>query len=190
MIATTTQTKVDDWKLIVELNIDENGQVTRKDNKPGRKDTLEDKLLGRIYPGIRVARISVPSVLSAYEESVVEERMKNLVHDGIVYKLAGASGSAKDGKFYFVDQAHAQAIAKRFQFWPQAAITYFSILISDCRAVIEEPNLTVVVVKDHVLGTNDCRGWIRKSIYRKLHLGLNWFCQFRLAFDADDPKQA
>jgi len=190
MIATTTQTTVDDWKLIVELNIDENGQVTRKDNRPGRKDTLEDKLIGRIYPGIRVARISVPPVLSAYEESVIEERMKSLVFDDIVYKLAGASGSAKDGKFYFVDQAHAQAIAKRFQFWPQAAITYFSILISDCRAVIEEPNLTIVVVKDHVLGTNDCRGWIRKSIYRKLRLGPNWFCQFRLAFDADDPKQA
>ena len=190
MTATRTQNVVDDWKLIVELKIDATGEVTVKDTMPGRKDTLEDKLLGRIYPGIRVARISVPSVLSAYEESVVEERMKNLVHDGIVYKLAGASGSAKDGKFYFVDQAHAQAIAKRFRFWPQAAITYFSILISDCKAVIEEPNLTVVVVKDHVLGTNDCRGWIRKSIYRKLHLGLNWFCQFRLAFDADDPKQA
>jgi hypothetical protein len=192
MIATTTQTTADDWKVIVELKIDGTGKVAPEEDedRPGRKDTLDDKLIGRIYPGIRVARLSVPSVLSAYEQSVVEESMKRIDYGGVVYKLAGASGSAKDGKFYFVDEKYALAIAKRFQFSPQAAITYFSILISDCRVVIEEPDLTIAVVKDHVLGTNDCRGWIRKSIYRKLRLGPNWFCQFRLAFDADDPKQA
>jgi hypothetical protein len=188
MTANRPQETADDWKVILELKIDAAGEVTRKDVK--RPDTLEGKLLGRIYPGIRVARITVPEYLSAYEQSEVEERMKQLVFEKTTYKLAGVSGSAKDARFYFVEQAHAKAIAKRFQMWPQAMITYFSILMSDCKAVIEEPDLKIAVVKDGVLGTNDCRGWIRKSIYRKLNLKLNWFCQFRLGFNASDPRQA
>jgi len=30
----------------------------------------------------------------------------------------------------------------------------------------------------------------RESVYRKLKIGTNRFCQFRLAFDAHEPKQA
>jgi len=56
--------------------------------------------------------------------------------------------------------------------------------------VTELPDFRIVVVEDHVLGTNDCRGWIRESLYRKLHLSPDRFCQFRLAFDAREPKQA
>lgn len=179
-----------DSKLITELKIDERGEVTRKAIKLGRRDTLEGKLLAQIYPGIRVARVSVPSELTPYEQSVVENRMAKLSYGGVEYKLVGASGSAKDGKFYFVDQEHAKQIAERFQHWPEAAIVYFGILVSDCKMVIEEANLRVVVVEDHVLGTNDCRGWIRESLYRKLNLESNRFCQFRLAFDTREPKQA
>ena len=51
----------------------------------------------------------------------------------------GASGSAKKGKFYFVDQEHSRAIAERFQHWPQAAIVYFGILVSPCKVMMEEP---------------------------------------------------
>jgi hypothetical protein len=134
--------------------------------------------------------VSVPAELTPYEQSVVENRMAQLSFGGVEYKLVGASGSAKDGKFYFVDQPHAKPIAERFQHWPEAAIVYFSILISDCKLVIEQPDFRIVVVEDHVLGTNDCRGWIRESLYRKLHLSPDRFCQFRLAFDAREPKQA
>jgi hypothetical protein len=164
--------------------------VTRKASKLGRKDTLEGKLLAQLYPGIRVARVNVPAELTPYEQSVVENRMAQLSFGGVEYKLVGASGSAKDGKFYFVDQPHAKPIAERFQHWPEAAIVYFSILISDCKLVMEQPDFRIVVVEDHVLGTNDCRGWIRESLYRKLHLSPDRFCQFRLAFDAREPKQA
>jgi hypothetical protein len=149
-----------DSKLILELKINPNGEVTRKASKLGRKDTLEGKLLSQIYPGIRVARVSVPSELTPYEQSVVENRMAQLIFGGVEYKLVGASGSAKEGKFYFVSQAYAKPIVERFQHWPEAAIVYFSILVSDCKLVSVEPNLNVVVVQDHVLGTNDCRGWI------------------------------
>ncbi len=190
MTATRPQETADDWKVILELKIGADGEVTRKDVK--RPDTLEGKLLGQIYPGIRVARITVPEYLSAYEQSKVEESMKQLFFEETktTYKLAGVSGSAKDVKFYFVDQDHARLIAKRFQMSPQAMITYFSILMSDCKVVIEEPNLRIAVVKDNVLGTNDSRGFIRKSLYRRLNLQLNWFCQFRLGFNQVDPRQA
>jgi hypothetical protein len=190
MTATRPQNTTGESKLILELKIDANGEVTRKASKLGRKDTLEGKLLAQLYPGIRVARVSVPAELTPYEQSVVENRMAQLNFGGVEYTLVGASGSAKDGKFYFVDQPHAKPIAERFQHWPEAAIVYFSILISDCKLVIEQPDLRIVVVEDHVLGTNDCRGWIRESLYRKLHLSPDRFCQFRLAFDAREPKQA
>jgi len=60
--------------------------------------------------------------------------------------LVGASGSAKKGKFYFVDQEHSRAIAERFQHWPQAAIVYFGILVSPCKVMMEEPEARVLVV--------------------------------------------
>ena len=175
MTANRTQNSAIDDRLILELRIDASGEVTRKPTKLGRKDTLEGKLLGQIYPGIRVARVSVPYELTPYEQSVVENRMASLHYGGVEYKLVGASGSAKDGKFYFVDQAHAGPIAERFQHWPEAAIVYFAILVSDCKLLVEEPSLRIAVVKDHVLGTNDCRGWARESLYRKLKIGTNRF---------------
>jgi len=190
MTANRTQNTDLDQRLILELQIAASGEVTRKQSKLGRKDTLEGKLLAQIYPGIQVARVSVPHELTPYEQSVVENRMAKLNYGGVEYKLAGASGSAKDGKFYFVDQAHAKQIAERFQHWPEAAIVYFAILVSDCKLMVEEPDLHIVVVQDHVLGTNDCRGWVRESLYRKLKIGTNRFCQFRLAFDTREPKQA
>ena len=190
MTATRPHDTTGDTKFILELKIDASGEVTRKAIKLGRKDTLEGKLLAQLYPGIQVARVSVPTELTPYEQSVVENRMAQLNFGGVEYKLVGASGSAKDGKFYFVDQPYAKPIAERFQHWPEAAIVYFSILISDCKLMIEQPDLRTVVVEDHVLGTNDCRGWIRESLYRKLRLSPDRFCQFRLAFDAREPKQA
>ena len=75
----------------------------------------------------------------------------------------GASASAKNGKYYAVDAAHAKTIAQRFRFWPEAAMTYFGILVSPCKVCIEIPDARVLLVKDHELGTNDCRGWIRRS---------------------------
>jgi len=59
-----------------------------------------------------------------------------------------------------VDAQHEKLIAERFQKWPQAAINVtFGILVSDCKVVIQQPDVDVLVVEDHALGTNDCRGW-------------------------------
>ena len=172
---------------VVTLDIDSQGRVTQR--LTNLESTLQNTLLHALHPGIQVAVVNVPKEpLDAYEESVVENAMANLKYKNIRYKLVGASGSSKDGKFYFVDEAHSQAIAERFQNWPQAAIIYFGILVSACKVVIEEPDLAVLVVEDHVLGTNDCRGWIRRSLFNKLQLPDHCFYQFRLGFEKTQAK--
>jgi hypothetical protein len=172
---------------VVTLDIDSAGIVTQR--LTNLETTLENTLLNALYPGIKVAVVNVPvEPLDAYEESQVENAMANLKFKSTLYKLVGASGSSKDGKFYFVDKDHSQAIAERFQHWPQAAIVYFGILVSSCRVMIEESDLSVLVVEDHILGTNDCRGWVRQSVFSKLQLPENCFYQFRLAFDKAQAK--
>ena len=175
------------FEQVVTLEIDSTGSVTQR--LTNLEATLENTLLNVLYPGIKVAVVNVPTEpLDAYEESQVENAMANLKFKNTPYKLVGASGSSKDGKFYFVDKDRSHAIAQRFQHWPQAAIVYFGILVSACKVVIEEPDRSVLVVEDHILGTNDCRGWIRRSLFTKLQLPENCFYQFRLAFEKAQAK--
>src|SRR5260370_33878788 len=172
---------------VVTLDIDSTGSVTQR--LTNLETTLENTLLNALYPGIKVAVVNVPTEpLDAYEESQVENAMANLKHKNTVYKLVGASGSSKDGKFYFADSDHSQTIAERFQHWPQAAIVYFGILVSSSKVVIQESDVSVLVVEDHILGTNDCRGRIRRSLFSKLQLPDNCFYQFRLAFEKTQAK--
>src|SRR5208337_1532290 len=103
-------------------------------------------------------------------------QIQNLMHipvtrieiDGVRYSLVGASGSAKNGKFYAVESSFEKKLGERFRFSPQAAITYFGILVSSCKVLVEDPDCRVMVVDDHEFGTNDCRGWISQSLFRKL----------------------
>ena len=181
---------VDDSKLILELQIDAAGNVTSTSSSTEKKDTLEGTLLAQMYPGIRVARVSVPDELTNYEQSIVENTMATLKYEGVDYRIVGASGAGKEGRFYFVDAAHAEPIARRFRHWPQAAIVYFSILMTDCKVVIEQPHRRILVVQDNILGTNDCRGWIRESLYELTRQPKDRFVQFRLGFHELNPKQA
>jgi hypothetical protein len=167
---TTKNTKTNRYRIpadqIQNLEIDRNGRVAPRlhDLEP-----LENTLLSVLYPGIKVASVNVPAEpLDDYEESQVENALARLVFKGVHYKLVGASGSAKKGKFYFVNQEHSRAIAERFQHWPQAAIVYFGILVSPCKVMLESPDSCVLVVPDGKLGTNDCRGWIRRSLFQRL----------------------
>jgi len=167
---TTKNTKTNRYRIpadqIQNLEIDRNGRVAPRLHD---LDPLRNTLLSVLYPGIKVASVNVPAEhLDDYEEAQVENALARLVWNGIHYKLVGASGSAKKGKFYFVDREHSQAIAERFQHWPQAAIVYFGILVSPCKVMTEESESRVLVVPDRKLGTNDCRGWIRRSVFQRL----------------------
>ena len=174
---------------IVMIDIDTNGRTEERIPGTGQESWLDTTLLGAMYPNIHVALVSVPTEpLDDFEEASVANAMTAVSHNGIAYKMVGASGSAKNGKYYYCDAAHEPLIAKRFQQWPEAAITYFGILVSDCKVVRKEPEARVLVVRDLELGTNDCRGWIRRSLFKKLALPEGHFYQFRLAFGETQGK--
>src|SRR5207237_1338112 len=44
--------------------------------------------------------------------------------------------------------------------------------------------------KDRTLGTNDCRGWISRSVFERFHLPGHRLYQFRLAFENTQAKGA
>ena len=115
---------------IVMLDIDTNGHIEERIPGTGQECWLDRTLLGAMYPNIHVALVSVPTEpLNDVEEATVADRMTAISHDGIVYRMVGASGSAKNGKYYYCDAQHEPLIARRFQQWPEAAITYFGILV-------------------------------------------------------------
>ncbi|MBV9081300.1 MAG: hypothetical protein JOZ62_01390 [Acidobacteriaceae bacterium] len=175
---------------VIALEITEDGAVLRKNMAVDRESQLENTLLKADYPDVRVATIDIPQApLDEYQQAMVEHSLgKKIEYEGIEYRLVGASASAKSGKYYAVDAAHANRIAKRFRYWPEAAVTYFGILVSPCRVCVEFPNARVFVVKDHDLGTNDCRGWIRRSLFERLGVPSGHFYQFRMSFDGAQAK--
>jgi hypothetical protein len=176
---------------VKQIAIDEDGNVTKRFPRIDAEGQLKNTLLFAMHPEICVLSMQVPAgLLDAYEQARISQVLMRVRHEGREYCLIGASGSAKDGKFYAVDAQHEKLIADRFQKWPQAAITYFGILVSDCKVVIQEPDVNLLVVEDHALGTNDCRGWISERLFRKLNLPEHRFYQFRLAFDRTQAKGA
>jgi hypothetical protein len=173
-----------------QLEVGRNGNIMPRIRDLDYDSTLKGSLLSVLYPGIKVASVLVPvEPLEEIQESRVRNAMANFVYKGIRYKLVGAASSAKKGLFYFVDEQHHQKIAERFQNWPQAAISYFGILVSNCKVVTQLPDARVLVVSDTNLGTNDCGGWIRKSIATsQLNLAPATFSQFRIAFEKTQGK--
>src|SRR5579863_3180358 len=154
---------------ILALGLDREGHLSKKTMKLAREEQLTNTLLQGFYPGIRVATIDVPTEpLDACEQAIVEQALTRVEFDGIRYSLVGASGSAKKGKFYAVETKYEKRLAERFRFSPQAAMTYFGILVSSCKVMIEVPECRVLVVDDRQLGTNDCRGWISQALFIKL----------------------
>src|SRR5436309_8020178 len=195
-----TANPTDNSMFVISLDIDSTGQAKTRIPDLEKSAQLHNTLLQGLFPDIRVARLNVPgSVLDESQQALVESAMKRVNVDGVQFKLVGASGSAKDGKFYAVEAKYERAIAERFLNWPQAARTDFGVLVSPCKVRIEMPDARVIVVKDHEFGTNDCRGWVSRSFFRALQersrtsgrdLPGDRLYQFRLAFDSTQAKGA
>ena len=121
---------------IVMLDIQKNGSMVERIPGVGQDTTTANTLLGVMYPNAKVAIISVPTEANEdYEEATLARALTGVRHDRLPYKMVGASGSAKNGKYYFCDAAHEPLLAKRFEMWPEAAITYFGILVSALKVV-------------------------------------------------------
>src|SRR5262245_25214912 len=154
---------------VLALEVDRNGSLTKKTMKLDQDSQLTNSLLQRLYPSICVATADVPSEpLDPCEQAIVEQVLTRIEVDGIRYSLVGASRSAKNGKFYAVESSFEKKLGERFRYSPQAAIIYFGILVSAWKVRVEEPDCRLMVVDDRELGTNDCRGWISASLFRKL----------------------
>ena len=182
MTPQTTVTKNSGLK-VLNLMVTKEGTIERKMPNVSPQGQLNNTLLEALHPGIQVASVTVtPEPLDQVERARVESALSRFQIDGTDFRLIGASGSAKNGKFYAVDARHEAPLAERFSGWPQAAVTYFGILISPCQVRMQLPHGRVTVVPDHQLGTNDCRGWLRRSLFDQLNLPSGRFYQFRLAF--------
>jgi len=154
---------------VLALELDRDGHLSKKTMKLSREEQLTNTLLEGFCPGIRVATVDVPTEpLDACQQAIVEQALTRVAFDGVRYSLVGASGSAKKGKFYAVESRYEKRLAERFRFSPQAAMTYFGILVSSCKVLIEVPECRLLVVDDRQLGTNDCRGWISESLFKNL----------------------
>jgi hypothetical protein len=176
---------------VVTLDINEMGEMKKGLPRLAKEEQLDNTLLQGLYPDIRVARLNIPpGKLEDHQENEVHKSMRCFEFEGVRYRLIGASASAKSGKFYAVDERYAPMIAERFRKWPEAAITYFGILVSACKQRIQLSDAQVMVVKDRTLGTNDCRGWISESVFEKFHLPRHQLYQFRLAFENTQAKGA
>ncbi|HEV7676354.1 MAG TPA: hypothetical protein VGQ12_17620 [Candidatus Angelobacter sp.] len=91
-------------KPVLTLEIDRVGQITRKIMDASREAQLTNSLLRSLYSDIRVATVEVPTEpLDPCEQAMVEQALARLELDGTRYSLVGASGSAKEGRFYAVE---------------------------------------------------------------------------------------
>ena len=176
------------------LDITKDGKISERMVGCGQENWLDNTLLGSMYPDIKLALVSIPTEVLEYAEgAAVSDCLIGIEWNGVRYKMVGASGGAKNGKFYFCDSWHAPILAKRFAKWPEAAITYFGILTSSCKVVLALDDVRVLVVPDHELGTNDCGAFIKESMFAKMHLKGGCLYQFRLAFadipDSSDPTR-
>src|SRR5260370_2662272 len=125
---------------LVSLQIDKDGHVSKKLVEVRQQSQLRNTLLEALYPGLQVASVDVPQEpLDPYEQAIVEHALQDVECEGVRYRLIGASGSAKKGKFYAADVAYEKKLAERFRESPQAAITYFGILVSSCSVRIDAP---------------------------------------------------
>ena len=89
---------------VLALEMDRTGQVMKKMVRFDREGQLENTLVQALYPGLRVATIDIPQEpLDAFEQAQVAQSLAKLECDGVKYALVGASGSAKNGKYYAVE---------------------------------------------------------------------------------------
>ena len=110
-----TPKETDNPMFVISLDIDSNGQAKTRIPDLEKSAQLQNTLLQGLFPDIRVARLNVPAdVLDESQKARVEQTMKRVHVDGVQFKLVGASGSAKDGKFYAVEAKYERAIAERF----------------------------------------------------------------------------
>ena len=170
------------------LQIDLQGKVTQqmdpaRPDRPARGPLVTRTLLGRLFPGIRVAQVTVPVHATEEQRSVVRNALYSFVYRGIRYKPTLATGGLKNGQIILVEEKYAKAVARMYHLIPQAALGYGGIIVNECSKALATFEATVKVVREGEFGTNDSRGWMDQSSFDLLQtLDPGHFYQFRMAF--------
>src|SRR5215468_11723840 len=90
---------------VLALEIDQERTVAQKSMQLTRQGQLENTLLDALYPGIRVATVEIPGAeLDDYGRAKVEQALAKFTVGGVEYRLIGALGSAKNGRYYAVSK--------------------------------------------------------------------------------------
>jgi hypothetical protein len=171
--------------------MDKKGQL--KPGRPKGQDlVLENTLLQALCPEAKLVEITVLGVdqMQAEAKDVLVSKLRALKIDGATYRIVGSSSSLKYGTAYYTTEPLRSELLKRFGNIPEYALAYFGILISPLYA-IDHLSASVIVVPDHCLGTNDCRGWVARSVVRRLNLPPKFqdrAYQFRMAFGPFQAK--
>jgi hypothetical protein len=169
-------------KRMTMLDMTREGKIIERHPENDSEGVLDGTLLNRLYPNIHVAMVSLPQgFLEISEESEFSVKFDLIEHNGVRYQLAGGSGSVKNRKYYFVDEDHRDLITERFQRWPEALITYFGILVSPCKSIVQD-NIGMMVVQDRTYGTNADRAWFSARLFQQFGLLPRRFYQFRMGF--------
>jgi hypothetical protein len=169
-------------KRMTMLEMTRDGKIIERLPENDSEGALDGTLLNALYPDIHVAMVSLPQgFLDIHEESGFSGKFDLIEHNGIRYQLAGGSGSVKNRKYYFVDEAHRDCIAERFQRWPEALITYLGILVSPCKKIVQG-NVGMLIVRDGAFGTNADRAWFSNRFGSRFSMLPRRLYQFRLAF--------
>src|SRR5205085_5981550 len=122
MTPTTTVTKNSGLQ-VLNLLVNKEGKIERKMPNVSPQGQLNNTLLEALYPGIQVASVTVtPEPLDQVERARVESALSRFKVDGTDFRLIGASGSAKNGKFYALDARYEAPLAKRFTSSSQSAV--------------------------------------------------------------------
>lgn len=174
------------------LKIDRKGKITREMDpaKPNRFAVgpyVTNTLLGRRYPGIKLAQVKLPKRLGKSQQDTVRNSAMSITWDGQPYRLALATGSLKNGELVAVEEKYGRDLNRRFDATPEVALGYGGIVANECRLGLSTFEATVRVVAQGDLGTNDSRGWVDESVFAQLgalHSGR--FYQFRMDFEASE----
>lgn len=100
---------------VINLMVTKEGKIERKMPNVSPQAQLNNTLLEALCPGIRVASVTVtPEPLDQVERARVESALSRFNVEDTEYRLIGASGSAKNGKYYAVDARYERPLATRF----------------------------------------------------------------------------
>ena len=173
-----TDTGQTSTKQIELVAITSGGKWVQRSPDQGEHISLENTLLGALYPESQVARLTLESL----DEEQLEAVRSGSSYEGVRFLPVGTRKSAGEGKLYLVDHATYHKIAERFQSCGDALVSYFDFLVSPCTALIQEPYLRVLVVPYALLGSQDWRGSIRKSVFSRCGLPSDAHYQFAMTF--------